>query len=126
MLNYIFYTLYKYNLKDGKRYARINGNIIVVVTLFIYIGFIIVGIKNFAPSLFKKIPFDLLTKNIIGIIFILISCFIYIYYNDKRIDKLISRKGNIPQNPSYGLDVVFVILLIFVPLTALIIFGWKK
>ncbi|MEO6638055.1 MAG: hypothetical protein ABIN25_07245, partial [Ginsengibacter sp.] len=47
MYNFIYYILYKHNLKDGKGSAQFNGSLIVAIALIIHMGLLLVIIKKY-------------------------------------------------------------------------------
>jgi len=127
MYDFIFYTLYKYNLKDGASAARVEGCMIVALALMIHIGFLFAIIKKLAPSFYKIWLGDSLPKDKgFGLLIIsLIGIAVYFWYSKSRIEKLLAKRNPIPEYVSNGRDILYVVLLLVVPIVPIMIIFWK-
>lgn len=128
MYNFIFYTLYKYNYKDGESTARINGCMIVALALIIHVGLLFAVIKIIAPYFYRTVISDYLPKDkSFGLfIILLIGIGTFFWYNKSRVNKLLAKKNAILEYVSNGWDILYVILLLVIPLIPVIIIFWKR
>ena len=128
MYNFIFYTLYKYNFKDGPGLARMNGCMIVALALFIHIGFLLAVIKKVAPDFYATSFANSLPKDkIFGLfVIVVIGIGVYFWYNQSRIKKLLAKRKAIPEYVTNGLDILYVVLFLVIPLIPIIIIFWKR
>jgi hypothetical protein len=128
MYDYIFYTLYKYNLKDGKGYAKLNGIIIVGVAIFLHLALIMVVLKKIFPASLQGIQSSFQTnyKSWSLLILFVSILILYFYYNKKRVEKILSKRKPIDINSPNGLDILWVGSLIFIPIALILIFSWKE
>ncbi len=127
MYNFIFYTLYKYNLKDGPRLAKINACAIVALALLIHVLFFYAAIKKIAPDFYRTIlenslPHDKILRTVLVLI---IGLCVFFWYNRPRVKKLLSKRKVIPEHVSYDWDIIYVVLLLLIPLIPIIIIFWK-
>lgn len=112
MYNYIFFVLYKHNLKDGKGSGRYNGSLAVGVALIIHIAMLLSLFKKIFPEsgLFFN---SFLSNKSTNIIFIILSfILVFLYYDSKRIEQILKRKEN---NNVSRIDFIKVILILVTP-----------
>src|SRR5881394_1496365 len=94
MYNFIFYVLYQANIKDGRLIARINGAMIVFLAMLIHLLFFSVVLKRIFTEQFEESGIkDWFNehKPIYGLILILLTFFVYQYYNYNRIDNIVNK-----------------------------------
>src|ERR1017187_9870533 len=125
MYNFIYFVLYKGNTKDGSFIARFQASLIVFISLVIHFAFLAVIIKKISYKYFEYLPLDILTKNkvIEIIIFLIIQFCIYFYYNPARIGKIMNKYA---MKTSSVNNTIITLVIIFLPLTLLILIGWKR
>jgi len=128
MYNFIFYTLYKYNLKDGEGSARINGCMVVALALMIHIVLLFAVIRKVAPDFYKIAVANSLPKDkAFGLFLIsLIGIRTFFWYDKSRIKRLLAKKKTIPEHVSNGWDILYVILFLVIPIISIMIVFWKR
>lgn len=128
MYNFVYYVLYKRNLKDGKGSARYNGSLIVAVTLMIHIGLLIAIMKKIFLSNVNWKYISEITKEYKAIEIMLIVLFIlsvFLYYTKTRSEKVFNYYSQNVKHKKLT-DGIKVLLIIFIPLITMMIIGWKK
>jgi len=125
MYNYIFYTVYRYNIKDGKTFARINASIVVGVAFASHFSLLFVLLKTAFPDVFRNI-LPSLNRAVGAIFFVALFGLIYIYYNSRRLRKIILKRGEIIIPVGLESDVLKVVLILFIPIFASMIIGWDR
>lgn len=127
MYNFIFFTLYKYNLKSGVRIARIEASLIVALALIIHILCIYSIIKVLSPNFHQTILNDTIPKGRgLGFFTFFLFCVaVYFWYNKSRLNKLLAKRKPIPEHVTNGWDILYVVLLLVIPIIPMAIINWK-
>jgi hypothetical protein len=124
MYNYIFWTVYNRNISrnKGEWLSRQNASGVVFFAIFIHLFFIIEIIKRFWFNLDLKYLTENTGISILGVFFFILVT--YLYYSKSRIAK-INYKYSKNQKIVERSNGWIVLLIIFIPLLLIIIFGWK-
>lgn len=117
------------NLRDGKKYGRFNGSLLVFITLIIHILLLLEVIKFFVNPLGRFPSLNYLTIHRLFEIFVLITIMLgtYFYYNEKKIERIVD-KYQLSQvtNQQSKSGYIFFTSIFFIPLLLLLLIGWKR
>lgn len=118
MYNFIFYVLYKANIKDGRFTAKYQASLIVFLAILIHalLFFSIlkrIFIKQFEASNISEWFNE--HKAVYILIMIIFIFILYRYYNDKKIEKILNKYSNKP-NSTKASNIIKVLLILLVPI----------
>ena len=116
MYDFIFFVLYRANLKDGEDSARYNGIIIVSLALLIHIIFVLAIIKEIFIKQYQStgITYWFNHNRVVYIILLILFAFIvYRYYNSNKIKRVMNKYVNedSPTKPSYIVKILLILIL---------------
>lgn len=125
MYSFIFYFLYKANIKDGPSTAKFQACLITFFAIFLHVGLLIAILKKVFMKQFESSGISTWfnnNKSIYLLILLLSLFFLYNYYNKERIEKILNKYPDKPKsNKLVGIIKVLAILLIPIILGAIIL-----
>lgn len=115
MYSFIFYVLYKANIKDGQFTAKFQACLITFFAIFLHLALVLAILKKIFIKQFESSGVSLWFnehKEIYLLILALLGFFLYMYYNKDRIEKILSKYSTVSKSKlENGLKVIGILLI---------------